>query len=476
MIELRSIQPAQLIMKTFINENKINSLLDRSHKSSKKEAYKIIKKSLALKGLSLKETAALLLCEDKAIIKELFKAAKRIKESIYGKRLVLFAPLYTTNFCSNNCLYCGFRSDNKKLKRKSLSIKEIKEETAIIEKEGQKRILLVAGEDKNSSTIDHLEKVIAAIYSTKTGNGEIRRLNVNVAPLSVPDFKRLKRTGIGTYQLFQETYHLDTYKKMHPMGPKSDYSYRLYGMHRAQKAGISDVGIGVLFGLYDFRFEVLALLSHAKELEKEFGAGPHTISVPRIEAALNTPLTEDPPAPVSDENFKKLVAILRLAVPYTGLILSTRESAKLRNEIFELGISQISAGSRTTPGGYRSSKQGHADSEQFSLHDSRSLKEVIKDISKMGYGPSFCTACYRLGRVGKDFMDLAKPGLIQKFCQPNSLLTFKEYLLDYGDLETIKIGNKVLAKHLADIPSARIRAKTVEKLKEIEAGKRDLYF
>jgi len=463
-------------MRTFINENKIETLLKESKKVSPNDAEAIIRNSLKLKGLSTYEAAALLQCEDKAIIKELFKAAKTVKEAIYGKRLVLFAPLYTTNFCANNCLYCGFRSDNKKLKRKSLSISEIKEEVAIIEKEGQKRILLVAGEDPKTSRIDHLEKVIAAVYSTKTGNGEIRRLNVNVSPMSVKDFKRLKKAGIGTYQLFQETYHPATYKKMHPAGPKSDYRYRLYAMHRAQKAGISDVGIGALFGLYDYKFEILALLCHIRELEKNFGFGPHTISVPRIEPAQDAPFANNPPAPVSDKDFKKLVAVLRLAVPYTGLILSTRESAKLRNEVFGLGISQISAGSRTTPGGYKSSKQGHADSEQFSLHDSRSLKEVIKTISKMGYSPSFCTACYRLGRVGKDFMDLAKPGLIQKFCLPNSLLTFKEYLLDYADSGLKKLGSKVIADNLKDIKEKRIKEKTIIRLKEIEAGKRDFYF
>jgi 2-iminoacetate synthase len=294
--------------------------------------------------------------------------------------------------------------------------------------------------------------------------------------MSIKNFKRLKKTGIGTYQLFQETYHSATYRKMHTIGPKSDYRYRLYAMHRAQKAGISDVGIGVLFGLYDYKFEILALLYHIRELEKSFGFGPHTISIPRIEPALNASFANNPPAPVSDKDFKKLVAILRLAVPYTGLILSTRESAKLRNEVFGLGISQISAGSRTTPGGYKSSKQGHAESEQFSLHDSRSLKEVIKDISKMGYNPSFCTACYRLGRVGKDFMDLAKPGLIQKFCLPNSLLTFKEYLIDYADSGLKKLGSKVIADHLKDIKDKRIKEKTAVRLKQIEAGKRDLYF
>ncbi|MFH1387524.1 MAG: [FeFe] hydrogenase H-cluster radical SAM maturase HydG [bacterium] len=449
-------------MKTFIDKEKITALLENANP---KEASQVIKKALKLKGLTPAETAVLLNVTDKKTLASLFQAAKKAKEEIYGNRLVLFAPLYITNYCVNNCLYCGFRSDNKKLARRRLSLEEIKAQVAILEKEGHKRILLVGGEDPVAGSITFLEKAIKAIYEVKVGPGEIRRLNVNVAPLEVPDFKRLSKTGIGTYQLFQETYEPEVYKTMHPKGPKADYKYRLYGMHRAMKGGIKDVGIGVLFGLADYKYEVLAMLFHALELEKEFGVGPHTISVPRIEPAFDTPLTGNPPHPVSDEEFKKIVAILRLAVPYTGIILSTRETAKLRNEVFALGISQISAGSRTTPGGY---EQNNSASEQFTLHDSRSLLEVIKDISKMGYSPSFCTACYRLGRTGKDFMDLAKPGLIKKFCLPNSLLTFKEYLEDYGDAEAKKLGEKV-------IKSAKLSSAFQKKLKKIENGERDLY-
>jgi 2-iminoacetate synthase len=463
-------------MDTFLKEEQISNILKKADTAPKKEAEAVIKKSRELKGLSPEETAILLQCEDREITREIFRTARFIKETIYGKRLVLFAPLYITNYCINNCRYCGFRTDNKGLKRRRLSLKEIKEEVSILEDEGHKRILLVAGEEPETSNIDFLEKTISAVYSVKEGRGEIRRLNVNVAPMPVEDFKRLKKAGIGTYQLFQETYHYKSYKKMHPRGPKANYEDRLYAMHRAQEAGIDDIGIGVLFGLYDFKFEVLALLYHSQELDKEFGVGPHTISVPRIEPALNTPVANNPPAPVSDDDFKKLVAILRLAVPYTGMILSTRETAKMRNEVFGLGISQISAGSRTTPGGYKSSKQGHPDSEQFSLHDSRSLLEVIKDISRMGYSPSFCTACYRLGRTGQDFMDLAKPGLIQSFCLPNSLLTFKEYLLDYGDQEVRKLGDRVIQEHLSDIKNTKRREKTIQRLEELQKGKRDLYF
>jgi 2-iminoacetate synthase len=457
-------------MKTFIDERQINTLIKKAEKAPRREAERIIAKALQLKGLTPAEAAVLLSTKDKQIMAKMFRAARTVKEAIYGKRLVLFAPLYTTNFCVNDCLYCGFRSGNAMLTRRRLTIAEIKDEVRLLEKEGHKRVLLVAGEDPKTANVGFLQKAIKAIYATRVGKGEIRRLNVNVAPLSVADFRRLKKSKIGTFQLFQETYHLPTYKMMHRSGPKADYRYRLYGMHRAMEAGIDDVGIGVLFGLYDFKFETLALLCHALELEKKFGAGPHTISVPRIEPAVGAPLSLNPPFQVADEDFKKVVAVLRLAVPYTGIILSTRESARMRNELFALGISQISAGSRTNPGGY---KAGKHNAEQFSLHDSRSLLQVIKDISELGYSPSFCTACYRLGRVGHDFMDLAKPGLIRNYCLPNSLLTFKEYLLDYGDKEAIMLGKKVIGKHLQSVKNKKL---LLSKLKQLKAGKRDLYY
>lgn len=433
-------------MKTFIDPEKIEALLKKAGSAGRREQKEVIEKALKLKGLSLEETGVLLAVKDRKITEKLFAAANTIKENIYGKRLVLFAPLYTTNVCANNCLYCAFRKDNPKIKRKTLSLKEIRKEVEIIEAEGHKRILLVAGEDSRSANIRNLEKIIALIYATHRGKGEIRRVNVNVAPLSAGGFRRLKKTGIGTYQLFQETYHYPTYKTVHPDGPKSDYAFRLFAMDRAMEAGINDVGIGALFGLYDYKFEVLALLCHARHLEKKFGAGPHTISVPRIEPAIGAPLSIRPTHAVSDRDFKKLVAILRLAVPYTGLILSTRETARMRNALFGLGISQISAGSRTNPGGY-GDKQRDA-SAQFSLYDHRSTAEVIVDILKLGYIPSFCTACYRLGRTGKDFMDLAKPGLIKNYCLPNSLLTFKEYLKEYGDRSTKELGNKVIQQQI----------------------------
>lgn len=463
-------------MRSFIDEKIILSTLKESESASPKTIEKVIQKALKLKGLSLAETAVLLQIKSPALLKKLFRAARQVKEEIYGKRLVLFAPLYITNYCVNNCAYCGFRSGNKKLIRRRLSIQEITDEVKLLEAEGHKRLLLVAGEDPLAAKISFLEKVIPAVYKTKIGRGEIRRVNINVAPMSTKEFRRLKATDIGTYQLFQETYHRQTYRQMHPSGPKANYEFRLTGMHRAMEAGISDVGVGVLFGLFDYKFEVLALLQHAQELEKKFGAGPHTISVPRLEPALNSLPAARPPHPVPDADFKKIVAVLRLAVPYTGLILSTRESAKMRDEVFGLGISQISAGSSTTPGGYSARTKNSIISEQFSLHDSRSLLEVIKDISRMGYSPSFCTACYRLGRVGKDFMDLAKPGLIRNFCLPNSLLTFKEYLLDYGDKEAKVLGQDIVRKHLKSVSNSATRNKAEQKLKEIKQGKRDLYF
>jgi 2-iminoacetate synthase len=315
------------------------------------------------------------------------------------------------------------------------------------------------------------------VYDTKVDNGEIRRVNVNLAPLSVEDFKVLKGTGIGTYQCFQETYHQETYAKMHPSGAKSRYDWRLFALDRAQQAGIDDVAVGVLFGLYDWKFEMLALMQHAAHLEREFGTGPHTISFPRMEPALNSEVSVNPPYPVSDRDMKRVVAILRLAVPYTGLILTTREKPEMRRELMELGTSQLSAGSRTHPGAYSDDHREHApDVEQFTLGDTRPLDEVIRDIAAMGYMPSFCTGCYRLGRTGGDFMELAKPGLIQKFCLPNAMLTFKEYLLDYASEATREMGLRAIEDQMGDIPTVQRRQETCGRLLRIEQGERDLYF
>ncbi len=460
----------------FINERRIEEMLTESEQTNEQQTKKIIEKALKLKGLEQEETAVLLQCNDASLIKKMLAAAKEVKERIYGNRIVLFAPLYLSNYCANNCLYCDFRASNAELERKALSMKELSEEIEILEKKGHKRLLLVAGEHSDYTGIDYITQAVRTVYETKAGRGEIRRVNVNTAPFSVKEFQQLKEAGIGTYQSFQETYHLETYRKMHLSGKKADCEWRLTAMDRAQEAGIDDVGIGVLFGLHDYKFEVLALMQHAQHLEEKFGVGPHTISVPRIEPALNAPASLQPPATVSDEEFKKLVAVIRLSVPYTGMILSTRENASFRNELFNYGISQISAGSRTNPGGYAQKEKRHfPESEQFSLGDTRELEEVVAEVMKQGFAPSFCTGCYRSGRTGKEFMKLAKPGDIQNFCAPNSLFTLKEYLLDYASEETKKIGEALIEREVEKIEDARVKESTKRKLEKIEEGERDVY-
>ncbi|MDD5433798.1 MAG: [FeFe] hydrogenase H-cluster radical SAM maturase HydG [Nitrospira sp.] len=469
----------------------IEPCLLKTRGASPKDARAIIKKGEDLKGLSPEEAAVLLNCNDREILEYLFDAAKNVKEAIYGNRLVLFAPLYLSNSCVNNCLYCGFRAGNHSIEKKVLTEEEIRQETEALIRDGHKRLLIVAAENQKQCSIDYLERAIEVIYSTRPptasplpsgervrvrSGGEIRRVNVNVAPLTVDEFRRLKSAGIGTYQLFQETYHVPTYKNVHPSGPKKDYAYRLTALDRAMEAGIDDVGMGVLFGLYDYKFEVLALLYHAMYLEEKFGVGPHTVSVPRIEPASNAPLTVNPPYVVPDYDFMKLIAILRLAIPYTGIILSTREPAELRDKLFHIGISQISANSRTYPGGYTHDDNQNVSEGQFSTGDWRTTFEVIRDISRDGFSPSFCTACYRVGRTGKEFMDHAKPGHIQKFCLPNSILSFKEYLLDYGGEELQRLGDTVINNQITTIADIKLRIATIKKLSELETGERDLYF
>ncbi|MEK6560776.1 MAG: [FeFe] hydrogenase H-cluster radical SAM maturase HydG, partial [Nitrospirota bacterium] len=454
----------------------INAILEKTSHAPHTEVESVIEKAKRLNGLTPEETAILLQCNDKEVTELLYSAAEEIKKAIYGNRLVLFAPLYLTSTCVNNCLYCGFRKENKTIERRILSEEEIRSESEAIIRDGHKRVLVVAGEDSKQCGIDYIARAIDIIYSTKADKGEIRRINVNVAPLRVEEYRRLKSAGIGTYQLFQETYHLPTYRQVHPSGPKSNYDYRLSALSRAMEAGIDDVGMGVLFGLYDYKFEVLALLYHARQLEKEYGVGPHTVSVPRIEPATGAPISINPPHAVSDEDFMKLVAILRLAIPYTGIILSTRESSELRNRLFHIGASQISTNSKTYPGGYAAGDEESASKGQFSIGDKRTTCEVIKHISNDGFAPSFCTACYRTGRTGHEFMEFAKPGEIQKFCLPNSILSFKEYLLDYGDEELRRTGDELIRSQTASIEDTKIRNTTIKKLEEIEQGKRDLYF
>lgn len=452
-----------------INEEKINELMNS--KPSNDKINEILNKTLELKGLSIEETAYLLNIEDEEQLNKLFKTARIVKEKIYGKRIVLFSPLYVSNYCTNNCLYCGFRFDNKNINRRKLTPDEVVKETQALINTGHKRILLVAGEDKNTINLDYIEEIIKKMYELKVMNGEIRRININIAPLSTEEFKRLKTFGIGTFQSFQETYHPETYKKMHTGGLKANYDYRLETMDRALEAGLDDVGAGVLFGLTDYRFEVLALLSHAQHLEKKYGTGPHTISVPRLEPASGSDVSEHPPFAIDDTTFKKIVSVLRISVPYTGIILTTREKAEFRRDAVSLGISQISAGSKTSPGGYSEDNS----TEQFAVGDHRTLDEVIKELSETGYLPSFCTSCYRIGRTGKDFMDYAKPGLIQKFCQPNAMITFKEYLEDYASPETKETGLKAIEQHLSEIKDEKVLANIRKYLERVDNGERDIY-
>jgi len=463
-------------MKDFIDDNQIQNILDQAKIPDPLRVREIIDKAYELKGLSPEDVAVLLQTEDDELIGQILQAAHKIKEDIYGNRLVIFAPLYVANHCANNCLYCGFRRDNKELKRVTLTMDQIAKEVQVLEREGHKRLLMLCGEHPDRSSLEYFMEAIETAYAVKTEHrGEIRRINVEIAPLEVDEYRQLKKTGIGTAVLFQETYHHETYKTMHSSGPKKDYAKRLTAMHRAQEGGINDVGIGALFGLYDYKYEVLGLLLHAQQLEQDCGVGPHTISIPRLEPAFNAPTAIKPPHPVSDHDFKKLVAIIRMAVPYTGMILSTRESPALRSEVFALGISQISAGSRTNPGGYQDDSSDAFRAAQFNLGDTRTLDEVIYDITERGHIPSFCTACYRLGRTGKDFMDLAKPGLIQKFCQTNGLFTFKEYLLDYARHQTRKAGEKLIQEMLDKSFKTKRKKMVTDRLQKIQDGERDVY-
>jgi 2-iminoacetate synthase len=457
----------------FINEQKVWDILEANKNAGFERVKEVLAKSRLMKGLNLEDVAVLTSISNPEMLAELFNTANEVKETIYGKRLVIFAPLYISNLCANECLYCAFRATNKDIVRNSLSQEHIARETEVLINQGHKRILMVAGESYPNKGFQYVLDSIKTIYSFKSEHGEIRRVNVNIAPLSTEEFGLLKDAGIGTYQIFQETYHRETYSKVHLGGKKRDYNWRIWSLHRAMEAGIDDVGIGVLFGLFDYRFEILAMMQHIFELEKRFGVGPHTISVPRLEPATNSDIASHPPFPVSDVDFRKIVAIIRLAVPYTGIIMSTRETAKMRRETFALGVSQISAGSRTNPGGYEEETEDDP-SGQFSLGDHRSLDEVIRDVASMGYIPSFCTACYRLGRTGQDFMDLAKPGDIKLHCGPNALSSFKEYLQNFASPATAEIGNKLITETIAGMSGiARQRAEKL--VQRVEAGRDDVY-
>ena len=455
-----------------IDEGLIGATIEAGKRHEAARVREILARALELKGLPDEELSVLMGVSDPELLGEVFATAKKVKEGIYGNRLVLFAPLYISNMCSNECVYCAFRARNRELERRALSQDEIAREVQLLVEQGHKRILLVAGESYPHEGFDYILNAVDTVYRTASGRGEIRRVNVNIAPLTLEEFARLKAKNIGTYQIFQETYHRETYARVHLGGKKRDFDWRVNAPDRAMESGIDDVGIGVLFGLFDWRFEILALVQHIRHLESRFGVGPHTISVPRLEPASGSDVASHPPHPVSDVDFRKIVAILRLAVPYTGIIMSTRESADIRRETFALGVSQISAGSRTNPGGYAEDEK--FDAAQFCLGDHRPLDEVIRDVAALGYVPSFCTACYRLGRTGRDFMDLAKPGEIKEHCGPNALATFQEYLEDYASPGTRATGEAEIARALAEMgPEARTRAERMVAL--VKDGKRDVY-
>ncbi len=463
-------------LKSFINEKLISEELVKAENPDSKHVLDIIEKGKEKKGLAPYEAAVLLKNSDPELDGMIFETARSIKHNIYGNRLVLFAPLYITNECSNACEYCGFKARNKELKRRTLTSEEIRREVEVLEKQGHKRLLLVYGEHPRFGA-DWIAQTVRDVYSvTSDKSGQIRRANINCAPLDVEGFRQLHDVGIGTYQCFHESYHSETYTKLHPRGPKADYLWRLHAMHRAMEAGIDDVGMGALFGLYDPNFEILGLLHHSLQLERDFGVGPHTISFPRLEPALGADIAFNPPHPTSKHQFKKIVSVLRIAVPYTGLILTTRENAAFRKELIEVGVSQVSAGSRTYPGAYNDPEYDRPDLQQFCVGDSRSLDEIIRSIvGEHGYIPSWCTACYRLGRTGEHFMDLAKKGFIQQFCHPNGILTFKEYLEDYASEETRKLGNRLISKELDAFEDEAKKKLLKDRLARMEAGERDLY-
>lgn len=466
----------------FIDEELINRMLEKGKKATKEDIQHIIDRAEQAKGLEPEEVAALLYVDDDELLEGMYQAARKVKERIYGKRLVLFAPLYLSNYCVNGCRYCGYHYGSD-IVRKKLTMEEIADEVRALEAMGHKRLAIETGEDPVNCPIEYVLDAIKTIYSVQEDNGSIRRVNVNIAATTVENYRKLKAARIGTYVLFQETYHRQTYKLMHPKGPKANYDWHTTAMDRAMQGGIDDVGIGVLFGLYDYHFEVMGLLYHAMHLDSTYGAGPHTISVPRLRPAASVTLKEFPYM-VDDRDFKKAVAVIRLAVPYTGMILSTRERPGYRDDVISVGISQISAGSCTGVGGYREEyehllsgcDERSEDTAQFHVEDRRSPDEIIRTLCQAGYIPSYCTACYRRGRTGDRFMSFAKSGNIHNVCLPNAILTFKEYLEDYASPETKEVGEQAIRRHLEDIGKDRIREITQERLKLIEQGQRDLYF
>ena len=468
--------PKSLKAEEFIDHQEVLDTLEyaEQNKNNVELIDAIIEKAKLRKGLDHREASVLLACEIPEKIQELYDLAQQIKKDFYGNRIVMFAPLYLSNYCVNGCVYCPYHLKNKKIARKKLTQEEIVKEVTALQDMGHKRLAIEAGEDPVNNPIEYILESIKTIYSIKHKNGAIRRVNVNIAATTVENYRKLKEAGIGTYILFQETYHKESYEQLHPTGPKHDYAYHTEAMDRAMEGGIDDVGLGVLFGLELYKYEFAALLMHAEHLEAVHGVGPHTISVPRIKRADDI----DPDVfdnGIDDDTFAKLCALIRVCVPYTGMIISTRESQAVREKVIRLGVSQISGASRTSVGGYTEEIRP-TDSEQFDVSDQRTLDEVVRWLMEMGYIPSFCTACYREGRTGDRFMTLLKNGEIQNCCHPNALITLKEYLMDYASEETKTIGEKLIAAELENVPREKVKQIAADRLKKIEEGIRDFRF
>jgi len=466
------------VAEEFINHEEILGTLDfaEKNKNNKEVLDKILEKAKREKGLSHREAAVLLFTEDKEVQREIYKLARKIKEDHYGNRIVLFAPLYLSNYCVNGCVYCPYHAKNKNIRRKKLTQEEIKNEVIALQDMGHKRLAIELGEDPVNNTMEYILESIKTIYSIKHKNGQIRRVNINIAATTVENYKKLKAAEIGTYILFQETYNKKSYEELHPTGPKHNYAYHTEAMDRAMEAGIDDVGIGVLFGLETYKYELVGLLMHAEHLEATFGVGPHTISVPRIQPADDIDPSEFKNE-LADDIFERLIALIRVSVPYTGMIISTRESKRVRERALELGVSQISGGSKTSVGGYVEEEKKEDNSAQFDVADNRTLEEVIDWLIELGYIPSFCTACYRAGRTGDRFMQLCKSGQILNCCQPNALMTLKEYMLDYGNDRTKELSDKLIEEELKKIPDKVVKGKATEYINEMESvGKRDFRF
>ena len=469
--------PSSLKAEEFINHEEIIDTLAYAdvNKDNLELIDQILEKAKERKGLNHREASVLLACDNKEKIEEMYQLAQQIKQDFYGNRIVMFAPLYLSNYCINGCVYCPYHISNRHIARKKLTQEEIRREVIALQDMGHKRLALEAGEDPKNNPIEYILESIKTIYSIKHKNGAIRRVNVNIAATTVEEYRMLKDAGIGTYILFQETYHKESYEKLHPYGPKSNYAYHTEAMDRAMEGGIDDVGLGVLFGLEMYRYEFAGLLMHAEHLEAAHGVGPHTISVPRIKRADDI----DPTAfdnGIDDETFAKICALIRICVPYTGMIISTRESQSVREKVLKLGVSQISGASRTSVGGYSTEEPEEENSEQFDVSDKRTLDEVVKWLMELGCIPSFCTACYREGRTGDRFMSLCKSGQIQNCCQPNALMTLKEYLIDYASEDTKRIGEELIKAELENIPKEKVKEICKENLAKIEQGIRDFRF